>query len=499
MRKAIFDPGDSTEQHSLGRVINGLHFLTNERIIGNELLFQKGDPYDSNLVEESLRNLRRMGIIGDVSIKAVAVDSNTVDIAVETHDKWTLNLNSAFKSDGGIRNFWLSMSDDNFLGNAQHVSLGYNYSSDRANPHGFEGRFVESRLFGTRWGTTLQYQDSEDIRVKTFRIEHPFSTEGTRWAAGLYADDGILRRRKFEIAVLSRESFLPQQHYDGWFALSFGDRTKWRIGTALSEVSTQVDSSVQLASDNFNLFMISVGLMQRRWYKDEFINNMGRVEDVSLGYAANIIVGQAVFPERSKVGSFIELMARYAAGDEKRLYSSAELAASSYFVGSLPVDGKVAVNLLQFVKLVPRNTVVSRLSAVYGFDSSPGTQMTLGSPTGLRGYSAFELSGQRQILVNIEYRMFPDLRAWFFSLGFSAFFDCAAMCTDHENLLTQRFHSALGFGLRIQNEKQQGSGIIRIDIAFNFDRHQFGTLTLTTDQLFSAFTTIGLPLQNVIQ
>ena len=185
-RKEIFDTSDSTERHLLGKVANSIHFLTKERLIRNELLFREGDLYDSALVQESERNLRRLGIIGDVIIRPVSVDSGRVNVDVETHDKWTLNLNATYKEDGDIRNFTLAMSESNFLGNAQQLTLDYNYRSDRTNPHGMELRFDERRLMNSRWGVTLQLKEGEDLRIRTLLLQHPFYAEDTRWAASIY-------------------------------------------------------------------------------------------------------------------------------------------------------------------------------------------------------------------------------------------------------------------------------------------------------------------------
>jgi hypothetical protein len=251
--------------------------------------------------------------------------------------------------------------------------------------------------------------------------------------------------------------------------------------------------------DNINLMNISFGLLDRTWYKGEFLNNFGRVEDVALGYAANVVLGRDIFPRDDVAKSFVHLSAQLAVGDKQGFYSSGGVVASSYFIGGRAADGILSCNLIQHFNLGPRNTLVNRFSVVYCFNASPGTQLTLGSPNGLRGYPAYELSGQRQLLLNLEDRMFPDFQVWFLRIGGVVFFDCGTVCGDQANLFTQRFHAGAGFGFRIENEKQQGSGIIRIDIAVNFDKRQIGTLTLTTEQLFSAFSTIGFPLPNVIQ
>jgi hypothetical protein len=64
------------------------------------------------------------------------------------------------------------------------------------------------------------------------------------------------------------------------------------------------------------------------------------------------------------------------------------------------------------------------------------------------------------------------------------------MWMEEERFEQQRFHSSAGFGLRIENTKQSGSGIIRIDFAFNFDEKRFAQIIFSSDHLFRAFQNI---------
>ncbi len=111
-------------------------------------------------------------------------------------------------------------------------------------------------------------------------------------------------------------------------------------------------------------------------------------------------------------------------------------------------------------------------------------------PTGLCGYDAYRFSGQRLLLFNLEDRIFPDIKFWIFRFSGVLFFDSGIMWGENQPIKNQKLHSSFGFGLRISNTKQQGSGIIRIDFPFNLDKRKIAEIIITTDQLFNAFSEI---------
>ena len=49
------------------RTMNRLHLTTREEVLRGELLFEGGDPYDPDGLDETERNLRRLGILNDVA------------------------------------------------------------------------------------------------------------------------------------------------------------------------------------------------------------------------------------------------------------------------------------------------------------------------------------------------------------------------------------------------------------------------------------------------
>jgi hypothetical protein len=100
------------------------------------------------------------------------------------------------------------------------------------------------------------------------------------------------------------------------------------------------------------------------------------------------------------------------------------------------------------------------------------------------------LAVTRSYFFNIEHRFFSDLEFLIFRLGSVFFFDTGMVWTQKDVFIKQRFHSSIGFGFRIENIKQSGSGILRIDFAFNLDQNRFAQVIFSSDHLFRAFQNI---------
>ena len=82
VRLNVFDKELENGGNFIYRLANKFHVVTKERIIRQELLFKKGDLFDSEYLEQSIRNIRTLPFIGDAvsNIKYVANDSIDIEI-----------------------------------------------------------------------------------------------------------------------------------------------------------------------------------------------------------------------------------------------------------------------------------------------------------------------------------------------------------------------------------------------------------------------------------
>lgn len=133
-----YPPFDSAATLRLiNRVANALHVQTKEFVIRRELLFNKGDSVNQALLDETERNLRRLGFLNSVEIREVRLSDSTVDVSVATHDSWSLSGGLWYSTKGGIIKYGANVTERNLAGLGQTLGFTYDHQSNRKNPNGY--------------------------------------------------------------------------------------------------------------------------------------------------------------------------------------------------------------------------------------------------------------------------------------------------------------------------------------------------------------------------
>lgn len=477
-RHNIFDP---QSEIFFERSANALHTLTKESVIKDELLFKINDTLNNGVIYETERNLRKLGFIGDIKIQTNITNDTSAHLKVITYDRWTLNFGSSFKYEGGITNFNISASEDNFMGYGKSMSFGYNYVSDRKNPNGINAFYRAYRLFGFNLSTVIQYKNSEDLYIQTFLLEKPFYAESVPLSYGVYLEKGTERKRLFENGTMLKEDFLKFSASKFWFIYSFNEDIKYRIGTAYIAQVNPNNENFKVAIPRNSQFNISLGVLQRDFSPTQYVDNLGIVEDIPFGYSISLVTGKVLNRSNSYYFNQSNQISIY----NKNFFYHTGLTFQGYIIDDKMKDASWAFQKLTFVRTSQHNIVVSRLNSIIATNWGLGRQIFLDSKNGLRGIPAYTLSGRNSLLLNIENRLSTNWNWWIFKLGVVFFSDIGTISNDTENLLHNIVYKSFGLGLRIFNAKQQGNGLTRIDFAYNFNSKGF-EIILSSSQLFGA-------------
>jgi hypothetical protein len=486
--KGIYRPAGELAE-TAGKIANDLHILTREEVIRRDLLFKEGDPYDQRLIDESARHLRSLGILGNVTITPDTLADHTVDVLVRTHDRWTLNPSMSVAAGGGVSGFGLGLREENFLGSAQKVEIGYSRLSDRTNPNGGNLAFTEPRLFGSWWSTSAILRKSDELSQASIDVQLPFYSDAASLATRGYAGVQRVRFRQYATGgSVLRDDYLDQENELLWLATSHGEQSKLQLGAAYYRLRTSSDSMALRPFDNVDFLIASVNFLGRQYYKGSYIENFGRIEDVPEGYFAGLAVGRNLhFTDAGAVDYFVRLVGQGSWRFGGGFSGNYNLTASSYFTGTTPAEETISATALHFWRYLPNQTFLARVTTTVGSHWSPTSQLTLGSFNGLRGYRTNDFVGQRMLVVNVEDRIFSLARLWFVKLGVAPFFDSGVVWNEGEGFGHERFHSAVGVGLQIESSKETGNGVFRIDLAYNMDQHRIG-LVFSLNHVFRAFS-----------
>lgn len=192
--------------------LNALHVTSRRGVIRDEVLLREGSPYEQALVDDTIRNLRRLPLVPQLSaVLVVAAQGSAPDrvvLLVITKDVWSLRLNWGIVGDsGGIDQLAFQPSETNFLGT--HQILGANFVLEPS-AYTFGLQYFVPRLSGTR--LTLQSYANVMVNRASSEVEgsygglvagEPLFSGKTEWAwDGSVTWQDIVSRR-YENAALS--------------------------------------------------------------------------------------------------------------------------------------------------------------------------------------------------------------------------------------------------------------------------------------------------------
>jgi hypothetical protein len=112
------------ERDPLPRWLNVFHVTTRESVVRHEVLLREGGRYQQALVDDTIRNLRRLPGVPQISaVLVVAAAGSAPDrivLVVITKDVWSLRLNwDVQATSGGLDYLVLQPAETNFLGTHQ--------------------------------------------------------------------------------------------------------------------------------------------------------------------------------------------------------------------------------------------------------------------------------------------------------------------------------------------------------------------------------------------
>ena len=505
---SFFDTDPSTDGGALPwfyNLANGLHADTNEDFLRDELLFGVGECYDPFLVDESERLIRQLAFIDRVEVASEPQPDGSVQVIVETWDRWTLQPEVRVRFEEGLDFTGLDITEKNLLGRGMTVR---GFFRDNRERRALGGSFATTRLLGTRWDTRLEASRTRAGNSFQQGFFYPFVGEVGRYAAvqsfvrqeDLFAYNlpagGTFThvvqpygRRSSEITVagrvgrpgrlsilgvgLSREEWEYTTFQEG--AEVVRGRDFGNAEPAPPEISAILAPQLRdYSTTRVNLVLAQRNLSFRR--RDR-LDALRGVQDVPVGGEVALVLGRSISflgsnaaNEDSDFFGRVRLFGGLAPG-RWVLASAVSVEGRKIFGGAengwRDVLGEFDIYSYWRPSETSRHTLFARLSGAGGWSVTGPFQLTLGGVSGLRGHSVDDLPGGRRLIATLEDRIyFGSPSDGFMDLGMTAFVDVGSIWeggvpfgADSGPLATA------GAGLRIGFPGGTG-GVVRIDVAF---------------------------------
>ncbi len=154
---------------------------TKEKVILREMRLKPGEPFNAKKARRSVQRIQNLGFFEDVNVKIQpGVDPNSVIMEIDVKEKrtGTFGIGAGYSSQDGIIGM-VSVSDTNFRGTGDAVSVVWEVSGDDTDAHGYSFSYRRPWLdkketAGTLrlYNRTYQYNDYDtegDLKEKYMR------------------------------------------------------------------------------------------------------------------------------------------------------------------------------------------------------------------------------------------------------------------------------------------------------------------------------------------
>lgn len=473
---------------------NTFHWLTERSTIERELLVHEGDTYQQTLVEESMRNLRGLGVFALVQIAPVQTgEPGTVDLLVYTRDLWSLRLEQQFSGAGSSFELAAQLVERNFLGRDKSLAGRFSLQPDR---YTIGQTFVDPRVAGE----SLRLSESFDLIFNRdsgkpegstggLYFGRPFYNIGQRFSIDLtFAYSAQVWRDIRDGRLLGYDARAGDTH---GFKCAVG--TDDCIPLVWDETRVQLDIGVhrrfgerwiQTFSAGGGVYDRDAGAneetrlrndLQRRVFEREIVPRSRRDVYPYARYQLSLPqfkiftnLGTFGLSESVQVGPILDatILAPLKILGSNRDGLSSTAAIGYVWAGHdalLQITGQGWSRLDAGRAIDQRGTLQLRAASpsidwLWGrligrfywevrHNDTQNTLVTLGGGNGLRGYPAQYLfkRGANRMLWNFEYRTRPwQLQS--IHIGFVAFYDAGSVYKGLENL---RIYHAVGAGARV--------------------------------------------------
>lgn len=475
----IFNPDDPKERRTIHRWANAIHIITKPNVVSTQLLFEPGDLYSKQQIEETERLLRSNRYLREATVSATRLEDGVVDLEVRTSDVWTLDPSISFGRKGGENRGGVGLKEFNLFGTGASIGIGYKSDVDRDT---LSLKYLDRNIFSSRYALLAEYTDASDGYAQRFGIEKPFFALDTRRAGGAMFQSGRKTESLYdsgEIAAQFEHTFDTHELYQGW---SRGLRNNWSrrylAGLAYDshEYGTLNDGlypQAQIASDRRYLYpFVGIEFLQDDYVTTRNFDQMNRTEDRHLGMRSSFKLGYASQAVGSTENAWIfksHFSDTLFRNDKSTLLIAADL-------GGRIESGAVENTQLSISSRYDKRQSKKRLLHV-SLEASVGNDLDLenttylGGDTGLRGYPLRYQAGDGSVLFSIEQRMFTD---WYpfrlFNVGGAVFFDAGRTWgTDPVAGVNHGWLKNVGVGLRIGSTRSGVGRMIHIDLAYPLD------------------------------
>lgn len=452
------------------RIANRIHIRTRDLVVRRELLFETGDPFDRELIEQTERNLRALSFLRDARLETREIDEDgdgrpeRVDVSVTTWDRWSLAPRLDF-SQVDDRTIWeIGASEKNFLGFGKSITVSHRQNLDRVTDR---VRYEDPQLLGSNVGLGASLARLSDGHERLLTVDREYLSLRDPWSFSAGAVSVARTEPIVEHGVEIKR--LPVR----------GDFVDMEVGRALvrgGDHAVRMHGAYRshetvVGGDLRDYGRLEVGLraLSHRFVRLTHVNQFERTEDFNLGAETHAVFGLSA----PALGGQEGLVAFASAGHRQGL----RFDDGHFVVLGAGFDGRrergawrstiAALNVRYLRKHASRAALVGKLDYAHGHALDPEVQLRLGAETGLRGYPVRQFTGTRSLLLTAEERWFFADDVWqLFSFGVAGFVDSGFVWPAGRAVDLADLRTGVGVSLLVGSHRLASRGGVRFDLGY---------------------------------
>jgi hypothetical protein len=299
-----------TKYSTKNTILNSLHIKSKKAIIKMFSLLKEGDSFDPEKAKETERLLRENEFIRDAKIHIFPSETlNEVELIIAVQDVWSL----VGEADGDLNHAKYTLMEKNLLGLGQSLRyqerINYKYRLDQTNSginfvsSSKEVNYSVPNILNTFTDFKANYFKVNGFENKAASINRPFFSPSTRFAFSAFITDN-----EYNFFSHSEDSgyynpftkrIILGNYVGSSFKMSrkggiYSDRLITYLGYKNINFKARPDFTIDTLfyQQNRHEFTFSFGLSKRNFYKEKFIFELGRNEDIPIGRSLSATVGK---------------------------------------------------------------------------------------------------------------------------------------------------------------------------------------------------------------
>jgi hypothetical protein len=452
-----------TSKFIAGKLLNDLHIITLHVTIRNLLLIKNNEPFDSLLVRESERLVRKQSYIREVNFYPVicGTNSDSVDIQIRALDYWSIIPGIAVSTS----KLNLKLSDKNLGGLGHRFANSYTWNHTSGN-HSFETSYSIPNFRNTYISSEINYyQDELNNHISSINLNRPFYSAITRWAGGIYISEQLKSDSVYENDT--SHVFFPTRFFvqDYWAAEAWqvrkgrseDDRTTNLILSARYFRFKYVDNFEEIASspyrhDNETFFLAGLGLSTRKYVQDNYIFNFGKTEDVPIGRSYGIVAGYQIknrqlyyFGVNYSYGNYYSWGYLRTNLEYGTLFNS-----TSNQQGVIKGELNYSTILFEIGKWNFRQFVKTSITS--GINRLINDNLSINDDYGISGFNSSGMSGTHRLLLTLQTQSYAPGNILGFQFGPYLLLSFGMLGNSATGFRNSRVYSQFGIGTLIKNK-----------------------------------------------